>query len=152
MSKHTQGKWAENPQWKGFIIGEDGKTICQVAAYNGGFATRDANTARILACVNACEGVPTEVLENTVGPLGAFKFVQDQRDIYRGQVEELREECRKITPLEAQRDELLAALEDIIAYNVQYAIDRYGDASNAETMACVKRAREAIARAKGGAA
>ncbi|HHL1954504.1 TPA: hypothetical protein ACQ2HS_001998 [Klebsiella pneumoniae] len=60
MSKYTQGKWAENQQWKGFIIGEDGKTICQVVAYNGGFATRDANTARILACVNAFEGIDTD--------------------------------------------------------------------------------------------
>ncbi|ELY2552948.1 hypothetical protein SMB57_003073 [Cronobacter sakazakii] len=53
----------------------------------------------------------------------------------------------EITALERQRDELLAALEDIIAYNVQYATDKYGDASKAETMACVRRSREAIARA-----
>ncbi|EOL8937012.1 DUF551 domain-containing protein [Cronobacter dublinensis] len=60
--------------------------------------------------------------------------------------------CAEITVLERQRDELLAALEDIIAYNVQYATDKYGDASKAEAMACVRRCREAIARAKGGAA
>ncbi|WP_243757391.1 DUF551 domain-containing protein [Cronobacter sakazakii] len=48
--------------------------------------------------------------------------------------------------LSLQRDELLAALEDIIAYNVQYATDKYGDALKAETMACVRRCREAIAR------
>ncbi|MDT3546596.1 hypothetical protein [Cronobacter sakazakii] len=53
----------------------------------------------------------------------------------------------EITALERERDELLAALEDIIAYNVQYATDKYGDASKAETMACVRRSREAIARA-----
>ncbi|WP_202627120.1 hypothetical protein [Cronobacter sakazakii] len=52
----------------------------------------------------------------------------------------------RLEKLSLQRDELLAALEDIIAYNVQYAIDKYGDASKAETMACVRRCREAIAR------
>lgn len=51
-----------------------------------------------------------------------------------------------------QRDELLAVLEDIIAYNVQYATDKYGDASKAETFSCVQRSRAAIAKAKGGAA
>ncbi|EOV0703598.1 hypothetical protein ACOIEU_002541 [Cronobacter sakazakii] len=53
----------------------------------------------------------------------------------------------RLEKLSLQRDELLAALEDIIAYNVQYATDKYGDASKAETMACVRRCREAIARA-----
>ncbi|EGT5766536.1 hypothetical protein SMY85_002937 [Cronobacter sakazakii] len=52
----------------------------------------------------------------------------------------------RLEKLSLQRDELLAALEDIIAYNVQYATDKYGDASKAETMACVRRCREAIAR------
>ncbi|NCH03879.1 hypothetical protein EHJ06_21465 [Cronobacter malonaticus] len=49
----------------------------------------------------------------------------------------------RLEKLSLQRDELLAALEDIIAYNVQYATDKYGDASKAETMACVRRCREA---------
>ncbi|NUW61892.1 hypothetical protein [Cronobacter muytjensii] len=52
----------------------------------------------------------------------------------------------RLEKLSLQRDELRAALEDIIAYNVQYATDKYGDASKAETMACVRRCREAIAR------
>ena len=37
------------------------------------------------------------------------------------------------------------ALQSIIDMNVQYAIDRYGDASQADTMACVTTARAALA-------
>jgi len=44
---------------------------------------------------------------------------------------------------------LVSALEQIIEMNVQYAIDRYGDASQAEMMACVSTARAALAEAKG---
>lgn len=45
-------------------------------------------------------------------------------------------------------DTLVSALEQIIDMNVQYAIDRYGDAAEAETMACVTVARAALSQAK----
>ncbi|EOL8949939.1 hypothetical protein ACM92B_002499 [Cronobacter dublinensis] len=80
------------------------------------------------------------------------KFLVETMPLYAAQPVAVPDVCAEITVLERQRDELLAALEDIIAYNVQYATDKYGDASKAEAMACVRRCREAIARAKGGAA
>ena|ERR1051325_10475263 len=40
--------------------------------------------------------------------------------------------------------DLVAALQKIIDMNVQYAIDRYGDASKAEDMSCVRVARAAL--------
>lgn len=43
---------------------------------------------------------------------------------------------------------LSAALEQIIQLNRQYAMDKYGDADKAETMACVTLAREALKQAK----
>ena len=45
---------------------------------------------------------------------------------------------------------MAAALEKIIEMNVQYCIDREGDAAKAETMACVRIARAALAEARGG--
>lgn len=57
-----------------------------------------------------------------------------------------------ITPPASLRDEnerLRTALQAIIDMNVQYAADKYGDASKAETMACVMTARAAL---KGGEA
>lgn len=41
--------------------------------------------------------------------------------------------------------ELVEALKKIIDMNIQYAIDRWGDAAEAESMACVTTARQAIA-------
>lgn len=49
----------------------------------------------------------------------------------------------------ASAPELYEALEEIIDMNVQYAVDRYGDASKAEDMACVRVARAAISKARG---
>lgn len=95
-----------------------------MAAYHYGFAVRDANRDRIVACVNACEGVPTEVLE-------AYTVL-----------EKLREQ-------DAQRRELLAALEK--AFPELDKIDRHclGWPFVSEP---VEILRAAIARAKGGAA
>lgn len=45
--------------------------------------------------------------------------------------------------------DMYEALQSIIEMNVQYAIDRYGDASQAEDMACVRVARAALAKADG---
>jgi hypothetical protein len=65
------------------------------------------------------------------------------------------------TPEESQRAEELVrakerirklreALEKIIAMNVQYAFDRYGDRSKAETMACVVESRQALQQDEAG--
>ena len=43
----------------------------------------------------------------------------------------------------------LNALEEIIAMNIQYCIDKYGDSSQAETMSCVIIARKAISSLTG---
>lgn len=47
-------------------------------------------------------------------------------------------------PVQPERAVMQQALETIIALNVQYAIDRYGDASQAESMECVRVARAAL--------
>ena len=47
----------------------------------------------------------------------------------------------------AAAPDLLEALQKIIDMNVQYCIDRYGDASKAEDMSCVAVARAALAKA-----
>ena len=91
-----------------------------------------ANARRIVACVNACAGMQTESLES--GDLiAAHRAV--------------------INAVTKQRDELLAALDEYInaADNIMSPKDdddvsamiRFGEAD--------KTAREAIARAKGGA-
>jgi len=44
-------------------------------------------------------------------------------------------------------DQLVAALQKIIEMNVQYCVEKYGDALKAESMACVTTARAALAAA-----
>ena len=80
---------------------------------------------RIVACVNACEGVPTDVLENTVQRGGALMYQQERRKA-----------------AEAQRDELLAALESLVLFTNPKP-------SNAVAL---NNAHQVIARVKGGAA
>ncbi len=49
----------------------------------------------------------------------------------------------------AATPELLEALQKIVEMNTQYCHDKYGDSSKAESMACVRVARAAIAKALG---
>jgi len=52
-----------------------------------------------------------------------------------------------IDALERQIEAKDSAINDVLGYNVQEAIDRYGDARKAETWSCVIRLRAAIASA-----
>lgn len=49
----------------------------------------------------------------------------------------------------AAAPELLEALQKIVAMNEQYCLEKYGDSSKADTMACVTTAHAAIAKALG---
>lgn len=106
---------------------------------------RKAAARRIVACVNACDGVPTDVLENSTSAYGALTYQQTLRKW-----------------AEAQRDELLAALEMALSFLEGYAVEvdeEFGTGRNLAELehdgdlpTRVIAVREAIARAKGGAA
>ena len=85
----------------------------------------EANARRIVACVNACAGLPTEQLESS--PPGGI--------------------LNGVAGLIAQRNELLAALE-IIAASEEF----HGDSFVCDFGTLQGVARAAIAKAKGGAA
>lgn len=62
-AKHTPGPWFSQYDDNGFYgIGSDVVSL-RLAFTHGEGDTDAANARRIVACVNACEGVPTEVLE-----------------------------------------------------------------------------------------
>ncbi|MDI7502010.1 hypothetical protein [Cronobacter dublinensis] len=124
----SQGAW---------VIGPDGAFVFKVessAPFILQVSDRIAIAKRIVACVNWCDGLDSDgmVASSHIG------------ETAKATIDRL---TSKELELTIQRDELLAALEYIIAYNIQYATDKYGDASKAETMFCVRRCREAIARA-----
>lgn len=126
---HTKEPWFVSS-------GREGQAVAEIVVGNGsplriranaeeeGIATEDAR--RIVACVNACAGSPTEWLEQNapvvlLGPPIADRFRE----------------------IEKQRDELLAACEKTVAENLDLAD---GDVC---TLIDIKRA---IASVKGGAA
>lgn len=104
------------------------KYVCTMSHHPAERQMAKDYAARIVACVNACEGIPTEVLENTVQRGGAMMYQQERRKT-----------------AEHQRDELLAALSEIAG--MCEAIS-----TNNPRHFIRKAALEAIASAKGGAA
>lgn len=68
MTEHTKEPWrilpGKYPNVPQPIFSEDGQ-IASVGGYHEpGHAQRVANARRIVACVNACAGIPTEALES----------------------------------------------------------------------------------------
>ena len=114
MSEHTKEPWRVAEEsfdndgiHESVIRGLDDRAAIAVTLEFGpnNPGMREANARRIVACVNACEGIPTGVLEKQ----GMVPIEQVTHDI------------------EQQRDKLLAALTeiaelDILKYHHAYAI------------------------------
>jgi len=150
MSKHTQEPW-KVCHWK------DDRRGFEIADRNQnrvGFDMTEANARRIVACVNACRGLPTDELEQKglVAAVGTQLLAADDRA--EGQEREIRKLARttadaenKLADALNQRDELLAALE-IIAASEEF----HGDSFVCDFGTLQGVAGAAIAKAKGGAA
>lgn len=94
-----------------------------------------ANSNRIVACVNACEGITTERLEDLGRPLMQHLIGCDERAA---------RQVKEAAALTAQRDDLLAALKEA---DEDFAIEGF-DPDGAYR----KHIRNAIAKATGGKA
>lgn len=156
MSKHTPEPWklCRNDQSVGDARGY---AVCdvwprgddQLASEEG-----EDNARRIVECVNACRGLPTDELEQKglVAAVGTQLLAADDRA--EGQEREIRKLARttadaenKLADALNQRDDLLAALE-IIAASEEF----HGDSFVCDFGALQGVAGAAIAKAKGGAA
>ena len=139
MSKHTPEPWKINhddstEEWS-IVTNQYGSIVANVNEETGPELAGSIpvmrkmpgmeNARRIVACVNACAGLPAEQLE--VSPLSGV--------------------LNGVAGLIAQRDELLAALEIIAAYE-----EFHGDSFVCDFGTLQGVARAAIAKAKGGAA
>lgn len=145
-----------NPKWRvrtprageaaGVEVYDGDQYVCQMSHHPAYRAQSAEYARRIVACVNACEGVPTEVLE--VQTVLEKLREQDTRsdaelkshNLHLQAEYDRAHELRK--DAEAQRDELLAALESLILFTKP-------SKSNAVAL---NNAHAAIASAKGGAA
>lgn len=134
FDNYSKGPWTEcNDQ----VLDGDGFAILRTTENLLDKTQHRANVQRIVACVNACSGIPTEKLEAMAtdpveGMFGrlAGRMVGENRT------------------LKSQRDELLAALERLLKWHD----DIYGDKCDYSGDHPLAVARAGIDRAKGGAA
>lgn len=80
---HTQEPWMLEPVIDGAIMTADGYAIADMAFEYSSISKPELleNARRIVACVNACAGFSTEVLEATVSEgKGVIRVLQRQRD------------------------------------------------------------------------
>lgn len=127
MSKHTPEPWFYHRQGFSTVYIEariGGGMLQEIAACGpcqDGTEQQDENARRIVACVNACAGVDTDLLEAGELDKPTMLVTQENKD--------LKHRC----------DELLAALDEISKLP-SYRQDE-----------CSEMARGAIAKANGGA-
>lgn len=140
------------------IYDADGVPVCLIDSMQEASRSEEVEMARrIVACVNACEGIPTEVLEvQTVLEKLREKDAEAARELNGHNLSLQRANDRWYAAGDdakraaTQRDELLAALERLLPWAecMEYAppgMEFSGDHP-------IAVARAAIARAKGGAA
>lgn len=118
----------------GFIKDETRAVVAVCQGYQRSVEERLSNAKRIVACVNALAGVPTDTLE------------QFQPGILAGLIEVVQrpEVAQQITALREQRDALLASCEELVADLIKHAA--YG--LNEPEIAMLKRCEAAIKKAK----
>ena len=93
------------------IYDADGVLVCIIDSMQEASRSEEVEIARrIVACVNACAGIPTDKLEEQASdPIaGMFGRLASKAVSYGARLEEQRDS------LTAQRDELLASLEKLI--------------------------------------
>ena len=98
MSNHTLEPWKQ----AGFSISAKGGHVAKVLDVYMDRSIRDANGRRIVACVNACAGIPTENLEGV-----------NLRDKILEYSETMLNAAGQGAKVTQQRDVLLAALREI---------------------------------------
>jgi hypothetical protein len=128
MSGHTEEPWIISDEDSDCITAKSREGMAEICIVETGFSEpfnseQVANARRIVACVNACAGIPTDVIENfsATGNLFAKQGKDWLSDVQ-------------------QRDELLAALKGLVDCISE---TRGSDANNA-----LFYARDLIAKAE----
>lgn len=137
MSEHTKEPWLVKHDEVCFRSQEDDQSFGMAIPIAQIFGDNlEANASRIVACVNACAGIATENLENIL--MTGETLLQ--------RIDVLRYEANVACKIEQQRDELLAALKEMLAaLDVSVSGDdevaamvRYGEAEKAARAAIAK--------------
>lgn len=150
---HTQESWASATQgtWKFHeqgdandyaMITQDGRWVIAFRQ-NGEIMpeVQKSNARRIVACVNACEGIASEYLEHFgAATFKDFKHVKEQRDTAWQELREIREAIHA-NPEESTADEVrrVAAHRDKILNALQRALDEIDELDANNTVATMLR-------------
>lgn len=145
MSEHTKEPWRFR------------ETLVYLAS-EGGFDLRDApkaeaNARRIVACVNACAGMPTDVLEDKSILKASAEILQQRDDLlfFKQTVINSSPLLDRCLSAEKQRDELLAALEKARPFINAWPQCRDNSTPHIEGSGLLSIVDDAIASVKGGA-
>ena len=154
MSNHTKAPWswqAESENLAYLVESDDATIIARLSAddVSNNFSRVVANTRRIVACVNACEGISTENLEDNkpiIELANDYNAALKQLDVF-AELAAFHRDARlgalkELAIVERQRDELLAACLKTLSENGHLA-----DGDNC-TLIDIKLA---IRRVEGGA-
>jgi|GEM_PF-4942883 len=71
---HTEGKLRQDAN---LISDENGFFIA--STYGEGIAKDKENARRLVACWNACDGLPTDILESMVNPAATYTALMKER-------------------------------------------------------------------------
>jgi hypothetical protein len=94
MKNHTKEPWAFAEHSDGIeetpaVIASPIGTIAEMRRDLRGIDECRANARRIVACVNACAGIPNAALSQGIVPVHLFSAVCEQRDANRERIKEL---------------------------------------------------------------
>jgi hypothetical protein len=123
VSEHSPTPWKAS-QLFGDELGIDDADGDEVTGFMDA-----ADARRIVACVNACDGLPQDALDGGWTALGLSKHAK---------------------ALEKQRDQLLAALDDLVQFFDEDELLLAADVRG-RLRPIAERARKHVAAAKGGA-
>ena len=135
MSEHTKGPWVVNFTKFSEVRAENGAVIARCVKLTS-LTNLEANARRIVACVNACEGVRTEHLENN---LPIVELVARYNEALR-EIEALKDEIKsqqdKIRGLAgAQDSEDVFRIIEAMQLSAAYKAARVDCAGTAEDLA-----------------
>ena len=110
MSDHTPGPWAVNFTKFSEVRAENGAVIARCLKLTS-LTNLEANALRIVACVNACEGVSTKHLENN---LPIRELVTRYNEVLR-EIEALKaERAGLVDDINALKDEIQSQRDKIL--------------------------------------
>lgn len=153
MSGHTPEPWRARK-----ITSSNGQYVLTDGEKHISLVPRENDARRIIACVNACEGIDDEVLEGARRGIDVFKRqiaeLESERDQYKRLSDALTEAINdpegRLATLQKQRDELLATVESLrsAAMMMMEMIEyKFGDYLTANEARSIEFARNAIKEA-----